>query len=251
MYNECEIAARCVEAITKQLRLSSVRSGLIVVDDGSSDGTAAVLDSLQPTTPNLFVVHHVHNGGYGAGVQTGIKKAFELGFDYVLFMDSDLTNDPKYIPLFVEKMQEGCDVIKASRYMTGGGAVGVPKYRVLISSVGNRLSRFLFGLPLTDCTNGFRAARVSILLRLPLKETGFAIIMEELCYAKHVAKTFAEIPYTLTARPKVGRPSSFAYRPAIFFRYLKYAVKSLLGTTAIDIRPEMEEPNAAQDLSCV
>jgi glycosyltransferase involved in cell wall biosynthesis len=201
---------------------------LIVVNDGSVDATGEILSRLTPEFVRLTVVTHEKNAGYGGAIRTGIRKAAEMRFDYALFMDSDLTNDPKYIAAFIEKMLAGVDVIKASRYIRGGRAVSVPFYRVVISVIGNALVRFMFGLPIADCTNGFLAMKVDILKQMPLTERGFAVIMEELYYAKFLARTFAEVPYTLTARSETVRRSSFYYRPRVFYQYLKYAVMCFL-----------------------
>jgi len=209
------------------------------------DNTGGILSSLEPKFDRLEVITHEKNAGYGTAVRTGIRRAAELGFDYVLFMDSDLTNDPKYIAPFVEKMLDGFDLIKASRYIKGGQAVDVPIHRVLISVIGNTVARILFGLPITDCTNGFLAMKVDILKKMPLTEKGFAVIMEELYYAKHLARTFCEIPYTLTARPEIVRRSSFHYRPKVFYKYLKYAIKSFFRGAPSHVLLKAEDSDAA------
>lgn len=236
MYNEEQGAEKCVCAVCAALNLLPNQTRLIIVNDGSRDGTRDILTRLESEYSRLTVVTHAHNRGYGSALKTGTDQAARLGFDYVLFMDSDLTNDPKYLTRFVPKMQEGYDVIKASRYIKGGTMVGVPPWRVFISVVGNRVASALYGLSLNDCTNGFRAIRTGILQQMQLHENGFVIIMEELYQAKFLAKTFCEIPYTLTARTGTIRPSSFAYRPRVFYDYLKYVLKSFLNQPPRHIR---------------
>ena len=227
MYNEERGAEDCVRRVCAVLAGIQISSKLLVVNDGSRDATSVILDRLALNLPNLEVVHHERNSGYGSALRTGMRKAAEAGFDYALFMDSDLTNDPADIPQFVDRMKEGYDVIKATRYSLGGEVRGVPAYRVLISRVGNAIARRLYGLPITDCTNGFRAVRTSLLQQMELKEQKFPIIMEELYYCKRLAKTFAQVPVRLTNRGKEQRPTSFAYRPRVFYDYLKYPVRSL------------------------
>jgi dolichol-phosphate mannosyltransferase len=229
MYNEELIAEKCVRTVCQALDSITNQTALIAVNDGSHDQTGSILSHLEKEYPRLIVVTHKKNQGYGCGLKTGAHRAAELKFDYVLFMDSDLTNDPKYLPLFVERMEQGFDVIKASRYIQGGAMAGVPAWRRTISSVGNRIARSLYGLPINDCTNGFRALKTTLLQQMRLQESSFAIIMEELYQAKFLAKTFCEVPYTLTARSAIIRPSSFVYRPKIFYDYLKYAVQSFLN----------------------
>jgi dolichol-phosphate mannosyltransferase len=205
----------------------------MVVNDGSRDGTGSILARVQPGEPLLSVVTHPRNRGYGAALRTGIQKATEDGFEYALFMDSDLTNDPGDIPRFVERMRQSYDVIKATRYSQNGRVEGVPFHRVVISVVGNRVAHFLFRLPVYDCTNGFRAVRTSLLAKIQLTEDKFPIIMEELYWLKFLARSYAEVPVILKDRGKHQRPSSFVYRPRVFWNYLKYPLKAALG-----IRPK-------------
>ena len=226
MYNERAGAERCVREIVTVLSAVPNRASLIVVDDGSSDGTDAVLDEMRAQHPALDVVTHSANRGYGAALVTGAARAATLGFEYGLFMDSDLTNDPRDIPRFADEMSGGADVIKATRYSLGGRMVGVPWQRALVSKVGNLLASALYGLPLRDCTNGFRAVRIALLTRMDLHERGFPVIMEELYWCRFLAKSFAEVPVTLT---NAGRASSFRYRPSVFVSYLRYPWRAFLG----------------------
>src|SRR6266849_5628966 len=184
---------------------------LIVVDDGSVDGTVRKLEELAERMPKLVVIFREANGGYGAALRTGTVAAASSARDYVLFMDSDLTNDPAYISVFAEHMSEGADVIKATRYAGGGGVHGVPMRRRLPSLAGNLLARKLFGLPLSDCTNGFRAVRTDLLSSVELGEPAFAVIMEELYRLRPIARTYAEVPNVLTTRAVHLRPTAFDY----------------------------------------
>jgi dolichol-phosphate mannosyltransferase len=181
-----------------------------------------------PQHDNVAVLHHGQNQGYGRALRTGGLAAGERGFAYVVFMDSDLTNDPEYLPLFVDKMYQGYDVIKASRYMAGGGTRGVPWWRVWISRAGNAVARRLYGVPLHDCTNGYRAIRTAVFRTLELEENRFALIMEELWQACLRGCSFAEVPNVLGNRGAERRPTSFSYRPATFYRYLRYPWKTFL-----------------------
>ncbi len=180
MYNEEAGAESCIDRVCEALSAIPYRSELVAVDDGSADGTASILGRMAPRHSNLTVIHHEKNRGYGAALRSGIEYASKAGMDYALFMDSDLTNDPQDIPRFVEKMRDGFDIIKATRYSGGGGVSGVPFYRVAISRVGNWIARRLYRLPIADCTNGFRAVRVRVLEQMTLTEQNFPIIMEEL-----------------------------------------------------------------------
>jgi dolichol-phosphate mannosyltransferase len=229
MYNEETGVEECVRRVSEALDGIPCHSRLIVVNDGSRDRTGEILDELAPRYPRLLVMHHAKNSGYGAALRTGVSAAAAADSDYALFMDSDLTNDPRDLPKFVDKMREGYDVIKATRYSHGGGAWGLPLYRVAISAVGNRIARILFRLPVHDSTNGFRAVRVPLLMRMRLTENRFSIIMEELYWSKFLGGRFAEVPVTLTERKRGLRRTSFAYGPRVFYDYLKYPMLGFLG----------------------
>ena len=229
MYNEAQGAEECVRRVSAVLDGLHHPSALIVVDDGSTDQTAEILSRLRADLPRLVPVSHPGNRGYGAALRTGVEEAARSGYDYVLFMDSDLTNDPRSIPDFVARMEEGYDVIKASRYVKGGRALGVPAWKRAVSRLGNGVARRLLGLAVRDCTNGFRALKTPLLARMRLTEPRFPVIMEELYQAKYLARTFVEVPCTLTARAGARRPSSFSYRPSVLWSYLKYPLRAALG----------------------
>jgi glycosyltransferase involved in cell wall biosynthesis len=226
MYNEERGAEKCLRSIDAALRPFGDRGGLIVVDDGSRDATREIIVRVAAELTNTRVVLRPENGGYGAALRTGAEAAGEANADYVLFMDSDLTNDPSDIPRFVAKMGAGADVIKATRFRGGGGMRGVPQQRARISHLGNVVASLLFRNGLSDCTNGFRAVRTDLLLAMKLQERGFAVIVEELWWNTMQGATFSEIPVILTSRDDDLRPSVFTYNVTVFSTYLKYALRS-------------------------
>lgn len=229
MFNEQSGAAKCISEISNSLKQIDSTSQIIAVDDGSSDETPRILKGLLEINQNLCVLIHKQNQGYGGALKTGIKKAHELGLSYVLFMDSDLTNQPADIIHFFKKMELGADLIKATRYSDGGKMVGVPLKRRLISMTGNVISRALFRLPITDPTNGFRALRTSIANNINYKEKGFPIIMEELYLLARMKLSCENVPVTLRNRNTQGRESSFLYTPSQIFNYLKYPLMAFFG----------------------
>jgi dolichol-phosphate mannosyltransferase len=239
MYNEEQGAEACVRRVCQALASIPIPSKLIAVNDGSSDLTGVILDRLAGELPQLEIVRHERNAGYGAALRSGIRRAAEANFDYALFMDSDLTNSPEDISRFVEKMKEGYDMIKASRFIAGGRMEGVPWRRGIFSHTGNFVARALFGLGLQDCTNGFRAVKVEILRRMNLRESGFPIIVEELYQAKSLARTFSEVPVVLTSRAGDHRPTSFSYKPKTLRKYLGFALKAFFG-----IRPDLKRESS-------
>ena len=228
MYNEERVARVSAETIMKYIEALPAFATLLVVNDGSRDKTEEIVTDItgQYQRGEFKVISHTNNRGYGAALRTGIAYAADQKYDYVLFMDSDLTNHPKYLKIFYEKMQEGWDYIKATRYTKGGRVEGVAWRHRVISIVGNFIARNLYGLALADITNGFRAVKVDILRQMELKENDFAIIMEELTQAKRLTSSFCEIPYTLTSREDGQGSSNFSYSPRTCARYLIHAIKS-------------------------
>jgi dolichol-phosphate mannosyltransferase len=231
MYNEERNAERCVRAVCAVLLDTLPEARLFIVNDGSRDSTGAILDRLAQERLPLVYLDHGVNKGYGAALMTGARGACEAGFSHGLFMDSDLTNDPALIPRFAAKIAEGdYDLVKASRYIPGGGMRRVPWRRQMVTIWGNRLASVLFGMGIRDCTNGFRAVRLAMIQDIDFRENGFPIIAEELYHLKRKGARAVELPYVLTARAEGEGDSKFRYRPSIFFAYLRYAIKAFLLT---------------------
>lgn len=228
MFNEQAGAQACVMRVSAELQKLENRTALVVVNDGSSDETGAIIKRLKSELKGLHVLEHDINKGYGAALRTGIAYAIESGFDYCLFMDSDLTNDPADLGRFALEMEKGTDMIKASRFVHGGAMRGVPWKRAVGSRLGNWVASALFRVGVRDCTNGFRAVKTSILSEMQLSEGGFPIIVEELYQSVFLAQTYAEIPVTLTNRANTLRRTSFTYNTATIRKYLGYARKAFL-----------------------
>jgi len=241
VYNEGEAVVARLREVTAVLAGGPGRAApLIAVDDGGSDTSPAALDRWAGESPAVTVVHHPSNQGYGAALRTGAVRAGELGCDWVLFMDSDLTNPPADIGRFRAVLDGPFELVKASRYMPGGGVDGVPWSRRIVSVVGNRSAAMLSGLPITDLTNGFRAIRTEAFLAMPLQERGFPVILEELYWAARMGLRMTQIPSVLANRSGDQRPSAFGYRPAVVAAYARYA-----GLMAADrLRPSRKEQPA-------
>jgi len=228
MYNEQGVAVNNLVTIINYVRKLPCETAVLVVDDGSTDRTNEfVLELVREQKDKLLcLISHECNKGYGAANRTGGQYAIAHGYEYVLFMDSDLTNHPKFLKDFYAKMTEGWDYIKASRYMKGGEVVGVSWKRRLVSIAGNTLARLAYRIPLTDFTNGYRAIRTRLFSKIKLNENGFAIILEELTKAKHWTCSFCEIPYVLTVRQKGQGATHFSYNLVTYWRYLKFLIQA-------------------------
>jgi glycosyltransferase involved in cell wall biosynthesis len=240
MYNEQDYAEKCLQAIFPVLDGMELPNAVVAINDGSRDNTLAILERLQPGYERLHIVDHHVNRGYGAAIRSAYQFGIEHGFDYVLFMDADMTQDPKYILGFLPHMMRGVDFIKASRYIKGSQVIGVPRFRVAISSMGNMFARLAFRLPVTDYTNGFRAVRTSIARDFELHENRFPVLVEEMWQVKYLARTFGEVCYSLSSRTNAG-DSKFRYDFNVYKHYLKYCFLALLHIKPKHLRKQEDQ----------
>lgn len=225
MYNEEAIAEDSINTILSYTRQIPELVTLLIVNDGSKDRTAKIVEQMVQKVADpkkLTMVSHTINRGYGAANRSGIKFAVENGYDYVVYMDCDLTDHPKYLKDFYAKMLEGWGYIKTTRFAKGGGYQNVPFKRRIIAKCGNVFAMIVAGLPLTDIANGFRAAKVSVLKQFDLTENHFSIIVEEIMKAKKVTNSFCEIPRVQGTRGEGARVSMFKYDLKTYWKYMKY-----------------------------
>ena len=230
IYNEQDIVRNSIDTILNYTRKLPPIVTVLLVNDGSVDATEQIVSEIinNQELDKLILISHSKNEGYGAAIKTGINFASTKEYDYILFMDCDLTNHPKYLEDFYKKMIKGYDYIKATRYGKNASVFGVPLQKKILSIVGNLIARILYGMPLKDVTNGFHAAKVEIMKTIDLKENGFEIIMEELYYVKSIARSFSEVPFVLTSRAASQGESKFSYSPTAIYSYLKYPLKTFI-----------------------
>lgn len=225
MYNEEKGAEKCISEVIEEIKKINESVKLFVVNDGSKDRTEKNIFKAKAKYKNyLHIVTYKKNKGYGGALQAGIKSAIKEGFTYALFMDSDLTNNPKYIKDFVRVIPKNYDLVKASRYIKNGKMTGVPLKRKLLSVTASIVARNLFGMGIRDVTNGFRMVRLELLKDVTFHENSFPIILEELYILKRKGARAYEIPNILTSRKNSA--SHFSYNYATMWGYLKYAIKA-------------------------
>lgn len=172
---------------------------LLVVDDGSPDGTATVARQLgEAHGGRVEVLERSSKAGRGGAVLAGLRAGLEKGgYHRYLEIDADLSHQPEELPRFVEAAMDGADLVVGSRYLDGSRIEGWSWRRRSYSRASNWLIRAVLGVPLSDFTNGYRLyspRAVEHLARAPLRETGY-ISLSEWAYALHRAgMVLAEVP---------------------------------------------------------
>ena len=183
------------------LALPDVR--ILVVDDGSPDGTGAVADALAQARPDrVEVMHRSGPRGLGRSYVDGMLRALETDAALICQMDADLSHDPADVPRLVAQAQ-AADLVIGSRYVPGGRVVNWARRRVLLSAFANRYVRAITGLAARDCTSGFRCWRREALQRIALREiasNGYAFLVEMAWLAARADCRIVEVPITFTER---------------------------------------------------
>jgi len=229
-YNERQNAARLIESVLAQGPTLDV----LVVDDGSPDGTGALVDEIAAVNPRVHVIHRPAKMGLGTAYVAGFKWALERGYAFVFEMDADFSHDPAHIPKFLEAVQDA-DLVLGSRYQ--GGKVTVvnwPISRLILSYSANLYARAVTGLPLFDSTGGFKCFRREVLASIDLsavRSNGYAFQIEMSFRAWKRGFRIVEIPIVFTDRTEgESKMSRRIVREAIWmvWRLRWWAVRGVL-----------------------
>lgn len=175
-YNELENIGRMIDAI------HAVEPALhiLVIDDGSPDGTAALVRERMSTDTQLYVHERAGKLGLGTAYCAGFAYALEEGYDIIMQMDADFSHDPKELTRFLEEIKEQ-DLVIGSRYVSGVNVINWPMSRLLLSYSANVYTRIITGMPIADATGGFKCFRADVLRRIDLskiKSNGYAFQIE-------------------------------------------------------------------------
>ncbi|MDP3163915.1 MAG: glycosyltransferase [Hydrogenophaga sp.] len=202
-------------------KLQSALSGsvggyrIVVCDDGSSDKTGELLVEYARTLP-LEILHHKMNRGLGETIRDLFEyaAAHTQAGDFIVRMDCDDTHEPDVIGAMINKLQQNCDVVIASRFEPGGGQHGLDVYRTLISRAANLFMKVFFPISgLKEYSCGFRAYRAEAIQRavsfygnnfIQLKGLGFTCTLEKLIKLKILGMRFGEVPFQLRYDQKVS-----------------------------------------------
>jgi len=195
-----------IEAIVPAVLQNGPEWNVLIVDDGSPDGTGEAADALAAREERVRVLHRAGKLGLGTAYRDGLSLALALGCDYAFTMDSDFSHDPKVLPKLRE-LAEAHGAAHGSRYVPGGGTRDWGFIRKMNSVCANSLTRLVLGVRLRDCTSGFRCYRRDVLQRLQpgnLTAKGYAVLEELLFRCRRIGVTPAEHPILFVER-KAGK----------------------------------------------
>jgi dolichol-phosphate mannosyltransferase len=170
-YNEAENIEPSVAASLPALASTGLEHHILVVDDGSPDGTGAIADRLAGEHAEVEVLHRTSKDGIGPAYLAGFERALAGGADLLMEMDSDFSHDPADLPRLVAAAANA-DLVIGSRYVEGGGVTDWGRGRRLISRGGSWYGRILLGVGVRDLTAGFKCFRRAVLERLDLSAIG-------------------------------------------------------------------------------
>ena len=176
---------------------------ILIVDDGSPDGTGAVADALAAAhAGRVEVMHRTGARGLGRSYVDGLRRALETDATLIFQMDADLSHSPEYLPALAAGAADH-DVVIGSRYLHGVSVVNWPLHRIFLSTFANRYIKFVTRLTPTDCTSGFRCWRREALARIPLDRVasaGYAFLVEMLYRAAQDGCRIGEVPIIFVER---------------------------------------------------
>lgn len=152
-----------IEQLLRSVRSVVPAARVLVVDDGSPDGTADLAESLGRELGNIDVLRRKEKNGLGHAYRAGLRRAIDDGAEICVQMDADLSHDPAVLPALLANVEHGADLAIGSRYVPGGRTVDWPPKRRWLSRWGNRYAAGVLGLAVNDATAGYRAYRSSAL----------------------------------------------------------------------------------------
>lgn len=210
-YNERENLERMVDAIAAARERAPIDGDVLVIDDGSPDGTGEIADALAARHPWVHVLHRTAKEGLGRAYLAGFRWALERDYAYVLEMDCDFSHDPARIPDLVTMARADADLVIGSRYVRGGGVRDWSAVRRLISRGGCLYAKVLLQLPVSDLTGGFKCFRRAVLEAIDLDDVsaeGYAFQIEMTYRTALLGFRIREIPITFTDRIAGGSKMS-------------------------------------------
>jgi dolichol-phosphate mannosyltransferase len=201
-YNEADNLDALVRAVLPQLEATGLAHTVLVVDDGSPDGTGEIADRLAADVSPVRVLHRARKQGLGRAYLAGFELALDAGADLVMEMDADFSHDPRDVPRLIAAAG-AADLVLGSRYVPGGGVENWGLRRRLLSRGGCAYARVLLGIPVRDLTGGFKCFNRRVLVAIDLADVradGYAFQIELTYRAVRAGFRVAEVPILFRER---------------------------------------------------
>jgi dolichol-phosphate mannosyltransferase len=220
-----------IEKMLRALRAEVPNCDILVVDDGSPDGTADVADRIGGELQQINVLRRSGKGGLGSAYRAGFTWGLERGYDSFVEIDCDFSHDPRALPDMLE-LGRSNEVVIGSRYVPGGAIPSWSTSRMLLSKGGNRYASFMLGLGVADSTAGYRVYSKSALEKIDyqtVRADGYGFQIEMTYRARSGGASIVEHPISFTDRTEGESKMSRAIVTEALWMVTKWGAARLVG----------------------
>jgi dolichol-phosphate mannosyltransferase len=192
-----------IERFLRRVHEALPDAGILVVDDGSPDGTADLAEKVVPELGDVHVLRRDRKSGLGSAYRAGFRWGLDHDYEACVEIDADFSHDPGALPQLVEPLADGYEVVIGSRYIPGGSIPNWSRSRHLLSWGGNRYASAVLGLGVADSTAGYRVYAATVLRRLDLdriRAEGYGFQIEMTYRARQAGARVTEVPIRFVDR---------------------------------------------------
>ncbi|MDR6972088.1 polyprenol monophosphomannose synthase [Leifsonia shinshuensis] len=251
-YNERDNLA----TVVARVRRSVPGIGILVVDDGSPDGTGDIADALAAADDRIHVLHRRSKEGLGAAYRAGMRFALDAGYEAVVEMDADGSHRPEELGTLLAALRrpsspDGADLVLGSRWVPGGGTVNWPLRRRMLSRGGSAYARIALGVPARDITGGYRAFTAEALRRIRIEEVqsqGYCFQIDMARRAFDEGLRIVEVPITFVERELGASKMTGGIVLEAMARVTRWGIErrtGVRGTSTRPLRESVAQPVAA------
>lgn len=227
-YNEREN----LESIVDRLRVAQPDVAVLVVDDGSPDGTGAIADAIASEDERVHVLHRSGKAGLGAAYLAGFAWGLERGYGILVEMDADGSHRPEELHRLLDRSAAGADLVIGSRWVPGGTVVNWPWHRIALSRGGSLYSRIMLGVRVRDLTGGYRAIRADLLRTLlaeDIESAGYCFQVDLARRALRYGAEVAEVPIAFIERERGESKMSGTIVVEALLRVTSWGIRRVIG----------------------